>query len=198
LQPLCSDHLYFVREAGADHAAGAILFAFLRLEPISPVLADQAFPRRLGPLIAMVLLGALLYDDAYLRLLQQSRRLIISRQLPEYTQKIPVNNEFKEQLNHPESRCRRLKEENDGSNVETNQLEERVSHRTARDFDRFCFMISFIFPFLAYFMLTWQGQQRKARNRVLFRMDNRKHLLTDSWYAFEDDPKFHGGEPSSR
>ncbi len=64
----------------------AILFAFL-LEPIVNLFLRVRVPRPVGALIALLLVGALLYGMTYAF---YSKAVDFSRQLPEYTEKIPT------------------------------------------------------------------------------------------------------------
>src|SRR5256885_5588422 len=147
----------------------AILFAFL-LEPIVNLFLRIRVPRPVGALIAMLLVGALLYGMTYAF---YSKAVDFSRQLPEYTQKIRGHvMKFKEQAQSiQKSAMPETKEEKQTVKVEQQTNWSEFITSTAGTLTELLFMISFI-PFLSYFMLTWQDHT-KAATVMLFRMENR-------------------------
>jgi len=147
----------------------AILFAFL-LEPIVNLFLRMRVPRPVGALIALLLVGALLYGmtSAF-----YSKAVDFSRQLPEYTEKIRGHvMKFKERAQSlQKSAMPETKEEKQTVKVEQQTNWSEFITSTAGTLTELLFMISFI-PFLAYFMLTWQDHT-KAATVMLFRMENR-------------------------
>jgi len=147
----------------------AILFAFL-LEPIVNLFLRVRVPRPVGALIALLLVGALLYGmtSAF-----YSKAVDFSQQLPEYTEKIRGHvMKFKERAQSlQKSAMPETKEEKQTVKVEQQTNWSEFITSTAGTLTELLFMISFI-PFLAYFMLTWQDHT-KAATVMLFRMENR-------------------------
>jgi len=147
----------------------AILFAFL-LEPIVNLFLRMRVPRPVGALIALLLVGALLYGmtSAF-----YSKAVDFSQQLPEYTEKIRGHvMKFKERAQSlQKSAMPETKEEKQTVKVEQQTNWSEFITSTAGTLTELLFMISFI-PFLAYFMLTWQDHT-KAATVMLFRMENR-------------------------
>jgi len=147
----------------------AILFAFL-LEPIVNLFLRIRVPRPVGGLIALLLVGALLYGMTYAF---YSKAVDFSQQLPQYTQKIQkIAMKFKERAQSiQKSALPDTKEEKQTVKVEQQTNWSEFITSTAGTLTELLFMISFI-PFLAYFMLTWQDHT-KAATVMLFRMENR-------------------------
>lgn len=147
----------------------AILFAFL-LEPVVNLFLRMRVPRPVGALVAMILVGALLYGMTYAF---YSKAVDFSQQLPEYTQKIRGHvMKFKERAQSiQKSAMPETKEEKQTVKVEQQTNWSEFITSTAGTVTELLFMLSFI-PFLAYFMLTWQDHT-KAATVMLFRMENR-------------------------
>ncbi len=147
----------------------AILFAFL-LEPIVNLFLRIRLPRPVGALIAMLLVGALLYGMTYAF---YSKAIDFSQQLPQYTQKIRGHvMKFKERAQSiQKSALPETKDEKQTVKVEQQTNWSEFITSTAGTVTELLFMLSFI-PFLAYFMLTWQDHT-KAATVMLFRMENR-------------------------
>jgi predicted PurR-regulated permease PerM len=147
----------------------AILFAFL-LEPIVNLFLRIRIPRPIGALMAMLLVGALLYGMTYAF---YSKAIDFSQQLPQYTQKIRGHvMKFKERAQSiQKSALPETKDEKQTVKVEQQTNWSEFITSTAGTLTELLFMISFI-PFLAYFMLTWQDHT-KAATVMLFRMENR-------------------------
>jgi len=147
----------------------AILFAFL-LEPIVNLFLRIRIPRPIGALIAMLLVGALLYGMTYAF---YNKAIDFSQQLPQYTQKIRGHvMKFKERAQSiQKSALPETKDEKQTVKVEQQTNWSEFITSTAGTLTELLFMISFI-PFLAYFMLTWQDHT-KAATVMLFRMENR-------------------------
>ena len=147
----------------------AILFAFL-LEPIVNLFLRIRLPRAVGALIAMLLVGALLYGMTYAF---YNKAIDFSQQLPQYTQKIRGHvMRFKERAQSiQKSALPETKDEKQTVKVEQQTNWSEFITSTAGTLTELFFMISFI-PFLAYFMLTWQDHT-KAATVMLFRMENR-------------------------
>ena len=147
----------------------AILFAFL-LEPIVNLFLQVRVPRPVGALIAMVVVGALLYGMTYAF---YSKAVDFSQQLPEYTQKIRGHvMKFKERAQSiQKSALPDTKDDKQTVKVEQQTNWSEFITSTAGTLTELLFMLSFI-PFLAYFMLTWHDHT-KAATVMLFRMENR-------------------------
>jgi predicted PurR-regulated permease PerM len=147
----------------------AILFAFL-LEPIVNLFLRIRVPRPLGALIAMLLVGGMLYGMTYAF---YGNAVKFEQQLPEYTQKIRNTvMKFKERAQSiQKSALPDTKEEKNTVKVEQQTNWSEFITSTAGTLTELLFMLSFI-PFLSYFMLTWQDHT-KAATVMLFRMENR-------------------------
>jgi predicted PurR-regulated permease PerM len=147
----------------------SILFAFL-LEPIVNLFLRIRVPRQIGALIALLLVGALLYGMTYAF---YNKAVDFSRQLPEYTQKIRGHvMKFKERAQSiQKSALPDTKDDKQTVKVEQQTNWSEFITSTAGTLTELLFMLSFI-PFLSYFMLTWQDHT-KAATVMLFRMENR-------------------------
>jgi predicted PurR-regulated permease PerM len=146
----------------------AILFAFL-LEPIVNLFLRVRIPRPVGALIAMIVVGALLYGMTYAF---YSKAVDFSQQLPQYSQKIRGHiMKFRERAQAIQNALPGGKDEKQTVRVEQQTNWSELISSSAGTVTELLFMISFI-PFLAYFMLTWQDHT-KAATVMLFRMENR-------------------------
>jgi predicted PurR-regulated permease PerM len=147
----------------------SILFAFL-LEPIVNLFLRIRIPRPVGAVVALLLVGALLYGMTYAF---YSKAVDFSQQLPQYTQKIRSHvMKFKERAQSiQKSAMPDTNEERQTVKVEQQTNWSEFITNTAGTLTELLFMTSFI-PFLAYFMLTWHDHT-KAATVMLFRMENR-------------------------
>jgi predicted PurR-regulated permease PerM len=147
----------------------SILFAFL-LEPIVNLFLRIRVPRPLGALVALLLVGAMLYGMTYAF---YGKAITFEQQLPEYTQKVRQTvMKFKQRAEAiQKSAMPETKDEKQTVKVEQQTNWGDFLTSSAGTLTELLFMISFI-PFLAYFMLTWQDHT-KAATVMLFRMENR-------------------------
>jgi predicted PurR-regulated permease PerM len=147
----------------------SILFAFL-LEPIVNIFLRLRVPRPAGALIALLMVGALLYGMTYAF---YGNAMKFEQQLPEYTQKVRATvMKFKQRAEAiQKSAMPESKDEKQTVKVEQQTNWSDFITSSAGTLTELLFMLSFI-PFLSYFMLTWQDHT-KAATVMLFRMENR-------------------------
>ena len=147
----------------------SILFAFL-MEPIVNLFLRVRVPRPLGAMLALLLVGALLYGMTYAF---YGNAVKFEQQLPEYTQKVRATvMKFKQRAEAiQKSALPETKDEKQTVKVEQQTNWGDFITSSAGTLTELLFMLSFI-PFLSYFMLTWQDHT-KAATVMLFRMENR-------------------------
>src|SRR5256885_12232616 len=147
----------YLAQSGLITVLVAILFAFL-LEPIVNLFLRIPVPRPLGALIAMLLVGGMLYGMTYAF---YGNAVKFEQQLPEYTQKIRNTvMKFKERAQSiQKSALPDTKEEKNTVKVEQQTNWSEFITSTAGTLTELLFMLSFI-PFLSYFMLTWQDHTK--------------------------------------
>ncbi len=154
----------------------AVLTAFM-LEPLVGFLEGRKLPRPVGALLAVFLLGALLYGGMYFG---YNRASAFVQNLPQYSSRIRAAVvRFREQAQKlkqttatvlPESET---KEEKGLPTVRVEQGTNWAELVTSGigTVGEVLLAVSFL-PFLVYFMLTWQAHVR-ASTVMLFRMENR-------------------------
>jgi predicted PurR-regulated permease PerM len=148
----------------------AVLLTFA-LEPIVELLERIRLPRSVGALIALLLLGGLLYGISYFSYVRATNFV---QELPKYTEKIKETVlKFRQQTQQLEKTGQTIAPAGEKGAMPVRQVSTGLSGLTsaAGTLTETALAISFI-PFLAYFMLTWRDHARAGAVR-LFKPEDR-------------------------